>query len=667
VGLPNNITIQSLGRRFAIALLTTFITVQLSPYLALAKGAQPGPPSPDLNALTQLAQLPDGMVALPDFDPAVNGFQFSNAELLQAIDLTRNAQAWEEVLTPQLQQLFGTQICSGGDSANCVLTAAAQSWLRTQLDRMNQGLSEGMAAAVLDLWQPTQPRLPWWQRLINFVLGQTVFGLARTLFELQTFIANLFLMQGVTEVFEQTQTVRNTWTPSQILQSIVRVFLTGSGDPFTMGVFRLVAGVLTEGHALTPYRVEDRGSGQYWVYVYDSNYPAGRSASPANLHMEFDTRADTWRYQPVAEGPEYRGDAQSKTLDLTQRSWRQPPATDQPPTIGPFSCPFCRPITEADAEFPPDPSLDITLIGEGQLTVVPVQTAPSPSAPRSAIALVPFKGGLNRDVPASYHLPVGGLGQGLQVTLTGTATAQSPATLQITGPGYAATVDDLKLGPNQAITLFCIPSASGLEVTFVASRATTIPGLAISLTDDTNVYEFDSSTPDTGFSLTQRQVSKSSGFTLSDLKLSPGQRAGLAANTRLKRLYFADDNGTDSQYSLAVRNRLAIQDRIQIGERQPDFINYTLAYDEEMRASNLQVESRNQAFFDYDPAFVDPANLPRQDLLAAVEQRNFPIAIAYEPLAIAPTGPLQIAPSAAEPIGRRVFQGSLRKESDKTS
>ncbi|MEO1067832.1 MAG: hypothetical protein AAFW95_01740, partial [Cyanobacteria bacterium J06638_6] len=161
-------------------MLTALIAVQLSPYLARARVVQAGPPSPDLNALTQLAQLADGRVALPDFDPAINGFQFSNAELVQAIDLTRNVQTWEEVLTPQLQQLFGTQICSGGDAANCVLTAAAQSWLRTQLNRMNQGISEGMAAAVLDLWQPTPPRLPWWQRLINFVLGRTVFGLART-------------------------------------------------------------------------------------------------------------------------------------------------------------------------------------------------------------------------------------------------------------------------------------------------------------------------------------------------------------------------------------------------------------------------------------------------------------------------------------------------------
>ena len=57
------------------------------------------------------------------------------------------------------------------------------------------------------------------------LLGRTVFGLARTLFDLQTFIANLFLMQGVNEVFQQTQAVRDTFTPTQILRSIVQAGL----------------------------------------------------------------------------------------------------------------------------------------------------------------------------------------------------------------------------------------------------------------------------------------------------------------------------------------------------------------------------------------------------------------------------------------------------------
>lgn len=664
-------------------LLTTYITVQLVPYGALAtvsprvtRQAPTAAPAIDNSGwLAQLEPLPGGSVALPNFDPAVNGFQFSNQELTQAIDITRNPQAWEEVLTEQLQQLFGTQVCVGGESTTCVLTAAAQSWLQTQLGRMNQGLSEGMAAAVLDLWQPDQPRLPWWQRLVNAVLGRTVFGLVRTLFDLQTFIANLFLMQGVTEVAQQTQTVRDTFTPTQILRSLLGVFLGGSLDPFTMGVYRRLEGALTEGHSLTPYRVEDRGQGKYWVYVYDSNYPAGRPNSPSDLHVEFDTQADTWTYQPTASVPALQGDGQSKTLDLTQRSWRQPPADQPLAATGPFTCPFCGPTAEAEAvaETKATATVDITLIGEGVLAVTPYEDSASADltplsvSDQDAVELVPFKGGLNRGVPASYRLPANQLGQPLQVTLTGVATAPSQtATLQLTGPGYTANVEELRLEPSQTLTLFLVVTATGPEITLVANRATALPHLSINLTDETRTYQFNSSTPETGFSLTDRQVSKSSGFDLSGLKLPAGQRVALAAKTDLKRLYFADDTLAPSQYTLTVKNRIVIKDRMQLGERQPDFVNYTLAYDEEMRASGVQLESQRQAFFDYDPAFIDPAELPRQTLLEAFDQREFPITIAYEPLASSNgQSPLRLVPSGSEPVGRRVFQGSLQKGGEK--
>jgi hypothetical protein len=674
-------------RWWLLAMATALVVVQIAPYAALAQTTAPGGAT-DTTWLAQADGLPSGTVGLPNFDPAVNGFQFSNRELTQAIDLNRNAQAWETVLTEQLQQLFGTQVCVGGASATCVLTTAAQSWLRTQLSRMDQGIAEGMAAAVLELWQPVPPRLPWWQQLVNFLLGRTVFGLARTLFELQTFIANLFLMQGVSEVFQPTQTVRQTYTPTQILRAIARGIVSsaggGLGNPFTLGLYRLVEGVLSQGHTLTPYRVENRGNGQYWVYVYDSNYPAGRAAGPTTPHVEFDTQLDTWRYQPAATGPVLAGDAASHTLDLTQRSWRQPPAAAEnsgqspgqspgqnpgqnPGTVaetGPFTCPFCD-VTAAAAP----PGLDISLVGEGQLTV----TAFDPGEAGAALAslsdqgtaeLVPFKGGLGRDVPASYHLGADRLGQTLAIALTGSAAGQvSPAILQIAGPGYTANLEGLSLSTNQSLDLYLVPNASGPELTFVASGPTTIPRLTIALTDETSAYEFDSSTPATGYSRTQRRVAKSSGFELGGLRLAAGQRVALGANRDLQRLYFADDTGLDSRYTLTVTNRLVIRDRIQIGERQPDFINYTLTYDEDMRAGNVLVDAQAQAFFDYGPAFIAPGDRPRQELLDAFEQRDFPLAIAYEPLAASPgPGPLRLLPSGAEPVAKRQFRGSLRRQ-----
>jgi hypothetical protein len=175
-------------RWVALALLTLWLTVQGSSYGVLAARSSPEatpaaawvgvagtvgetvtPGSPtaerlfsfdEPQLLAQLHQLSEGSIALPQFDPRVNGFQFSNQELIEAIDLQRHGANWETVMTAQLQRLFGNQVCLGQAARGCVLTSAARDWLRTQLGRMNLGLSDGMAAAALSLWQPRPQRLP---------------------------------------------------------------------------------------------------------------------------------------------------------------------------------------------------------------------------------------------------------------------------------------------------------------------------------------------------------------------------------------------------------------------------------------------------------------------------------------------------------------------------
>ncbi len=493
-----------------------------------------------------------------------------------------------------------------------------------------------------------------------------MFGLARSLFELQTYIANLFLMQGVTEVFQATQNVRDTFTPTDILFTVLDIFVTGSLNPFTMGIYHVVKGVLTDGHTLTPYQVEDKGDGKYWVYVYDSNYPADRADTPTDLHVEFDLNTDTWSYQPTPGEPGFKGDASSKNIDLTQLSWRQVETQAEPPYKGPFTCPFCR----VDDEAEDDPTVDITLVGEGTLTVTAYDDAIAPdlfTASEHPVR-VPFKGGLNREVPASYHLPADVLNKPLKVTVVGAAGQRSPtpATLQITGPGYTADFSELPLTAEESLTLYVVPEANGPELTFVSNQAVTLPQLSIHLTDESSNYEFDSSTPEF-FSLTERKVAKSSGFEISHLKLPAGKRVAMAAKGDLKRLYFADDDGATSDYELRVRNRIVIRDRVQVGERQPDFINYTLTYEEDLQTPDIEVDGGTQAFFDYDPTFVDPANRSRDELLTSFEQRDFPITIAYEPLDLkrGDSGPLELTPTRTKPIAERIFQGALRKASSK--
>jgi hypothetical protein len=176
-------------RWLILVMLTAFMVVQWSPYVALAKAPATtiarqspslapsaagaiAPTARQETLLAQLHSLPNGTASLPNFVLNEDTFQFSNAELVRAIDLQRDAAAWEEVLTEQLEQLFGTQVCIGAEVKACVLTSAAKDWLQTQLERIDLGIGEGMAAAVLSLWQQNPPeQIPWWQQLINFSAG----------------------------------------------------------------------------------------------------------------------------------------------------------------------------------------------------------------------------------------------------------------------------------------------------------------------------------------------------------------------------------------------------------------------------------------------------------------------------------------------------------------
>lgn len=581
-----------------------------------------------------VAQLPTATLALPNYSPGVSGFQFSNAELAQAMNLQANRPQWEALLSQQLKELFGDQVCVGQSSTHCLLTTAAQNWLNSRLRLMQQGTGDGMAAGSLALWQPT-PR-PWWQRLLGLILRQAVYRLSRDLVDLQAFIANLFLLQAVDEVRLPTQQIRETFSPTQILQEIINTFRTAPQDPYTLGIYRSVAGQLTAGHSLTPYRVEDKGGGKYWLYVYDSNYPTGRS-QPAAPYVEFDTRADTWRYQPVPTAAVFSGSAGSKNLDLTKLSWRQPHRVGEQVPPGQFTCPFCSAAPSSPALSPepaavPAAGLEISLIGEGRLTLQRQGAETGPLLPET----VPFKGGLERAVPATYHLPASALDQPLQLTLSGPNSARSASTmLQISGPGYSASVENLTLGPEERLTLLLLPSRNGPELTLVADQPRPMPTLAIYLEDFTERTRFDLAGD--RYAAIERNYAKSASFQLSGSWLQPGEAAAIAVNLAQRRLYFGGSSAIASTYRLSLKNNLQLKDRMLLTADSEDAIVRTALYEEATTLSNITLAAGHQAYLDYRQNLIEPGQTPYTEfinqLLAADQLTELEISTAALPLA----------------------------------
>jgi hypothetical protein len=102
-------------------------------------------------------------------------------------------------------------------------------------------------------------------------------------------------------------------TPNEILDKLSELFKPGVSAPesWTIGFFKATGG---GGHAVTPYAVEDLGSGVSAVLVYDNNWPKATRA------ILFDRNQNAWSYQAAINPNEpseiYYGNAETKSLFL---------------------------------------------------------------------------------------------------------------------------------------------------------------------------------------------------------------------------------------------------------------------------------------------------------------------------------------------------------------
>lgn len=631
-------------------------------------------------AIAQLDLEPGDSLTLPSYRPEQNGFQFSNRELTQAITGNRDRPEWLSTFTLSLPELFGTQVCVGEDvgqdGKKCILTAAAQNWLASQIELMEQGVCDAIAATSLFLWQPNvQPRLPWWQTLLGALIPLNQPQITASNDVLQTWVANQALLQTLDEVYRPTQRVRETFSPTEILAEIAQAFRDTPENPYTLGVYRQAGSQLVEGHSLLPYGIEAVAENQYRVYVYDSNLPDDGAAA----YVLFDVAAETWTYEPTG-APAYGGDGQSQNLDLTQLSWRRPPApaatvaAPDPSTasamasLGPFTCPFCQ--TEASAE-----SMEIALVGEGHLQVEQFEVATGQYVPLGQSAdRVPFKGGLDREVPTRYIVAAEGSDRPYKVTLANRQDQpQENLALQVVGSGYTASFEALTLAPGATLVMYVAATATGPELTFEAQQATTIPQIAIYLEDDYTESPAiaTASAPQADESLRSETVQQSKhvsySFKISDISLPAGRSVGLTAHRQLQRFYFADNDAATNRYTLKIVGRTR-EERTSQTETREDFPNgefeiqtrtdkRTRRYEESLQITNVTVDNQ-LAYFDYG----DWAQIPTDEDDLFNQQVGVDVPIVYNASAptSAPAGSLLLKPKTTA-TQTRVYRGNLIK------
>src|SRR6266404_359468 len=340
---------------------------------------------------------------LKDYDPTIEGYGFRN--------YGHDHDNESDLDAADLIKMFGAEnVCESGSTAkDCVLSEPAEEWLAQEFKMLANGHCDGLAMTSLRFWLG----LPFEGKSAP---GDWQSG-AHKVSELQhtdaisNYVAYVHVLQSLSEVYEfRGQQFKKK--PSETLHLLMDSMKDDSKDRYELGIYLRQDGRLTRGHAITPYEVEDMGGGLYHIHVYDSNYPG------LSKYVELNAKEETWRYHTAADpsktANDYFGDASSQSLTLQNLAARE---LDQ------YGCPFCPDSSDraslhhasrsAVVRKTKKDQVGFALDGEGEYMIT------DPTGKRigydfsrnqfvneiPAADVVPYIGGLGKDVPAEYHLP----------------------------------------------------------------------------------------------------------------------------------------------------------------------------------------------------------------------------------------------------------------------
>jgi hypothetical protein len=375
------------------------------------------------------------------FRPDYNGFSFPNyGNETGAINLT----------AAEVRRMFGDGACAVIEAEICTLTPAGEQWMQAINEAMNGGHCEGMAVLsnllytrklnVEDFGAASVPELA--------IEGNE---------PLQREIAYWFTTQATMPAREGVV----AQTPSGVVNTLQTAFAAGpeGSATYAVGFYKRDR---TGGHAVTPYAVEDRGGGVYWIMIYDNNYPGAARA------IEVDTTTDTWRYNgstnPDEPADEYEGDAETMTLELAAIE----------PRLDTQACPFCDEgggeaggATRGSAATAYN---EIHLSGAADLLISDLEGRSIGFRDGQFVNEIPgARSNANKfgvdvwDVKAEpvYYLPTT---VDISIEIDGSRlTEATTSTVTFIGPGYVLEVSDILLDPGQVDVLDVAPDGSLLS------------------------------------------------------------------------------------------------------------------------------------------------------------------------------------------------------------
>lgn len=380
----------------------------------------------DTPAPVAVESVPGEVIYDFGFTPEENGFSFENyGDELSVTNLTED----------ELRRMFGDEVCAQIDGGQCILTPPARQWMEQINEDMAGGHCEGMA--VLSLMMYTGQVSP------SDFGGNTASELDVNDETLQREIAYWWATQAT----DPTASSVIRGTPMEILETVRQMDV--NGETYTIGIYNDKG----EGHAITPFGVEDKGDGLYAILVYDNNYPG------ETRELFIDSRDGSWTYEtsinPQVETDVWSGNADTATLDLTPTSAR----------VETQFCPFCEGgFTSANKLAAADQLVNqFFLDGDGHILITDENGNRLGSVNGEIVNEIPGASYTRYRMLASGETPepIYSVPAGLDVTITIDGTDLTEETLTdliMIGAGYTIGVEGIYLTPGQVDIAYFYPA-----------------------------------------------------------------------------------------------------------------------------------------------------------------------------------------------------------------
>jgi len=463
---------------------------------------------------------------LKDYDPRREGFGFRN--------YGRDHDNESDLDAGDLIKLFGPDgVCQSGSTAeDCVLYEPAEEWLQQQFKMLANGHCDGLAIISLRFWLG----LPFEGRTTpaNWQSGaEHVSSLTHTQ-DISNYVAYIHVMQALSEIYTlRREAIKNK--PSGILHMLIDSMKDDAEDRLELLIYLKVDGRLTRGHAITPYAIEDMGDGDYRIHVYDSNFPN------QGKFVEMNAKEETWRYHtasdPSQTANDYYGDADSHSITVQNLNAREYES---------YGCPFCSDgneqakLNHARGKKPKEDKVVFTMDGEGEYIITdPTGKRIGYDFARNNFVneipdadVIPSMGGLDKKVPAQYHLPrLQSATKPYTITVSGKGiNKEVDADMEMTGPGFLVGFEGLLVDPGETMSMTINPN--GRELSFTASQ--------------------DGETPSVFITIATGRKSPSYEFEIGGIKLAAGKTVTLKLDLEKQKLFFQDNDPDRDPYDVFV-------------------------------------------------------------------------------------------------------------------